>query len=215
MKNSGPYSKPAATFEKMKRDFMAAAKKDAVMSEAYERLRKFKGVFNTDEDAKRLDELRNRGAEKLGIKVGTLPLAIGPGLVFMYDAILEAIRLDPGRFDSKMLGRRSMRTAEILFDDFLLQIGARSVTALERALEDDEYADRLRNRAKQLDAIARQAWDPEPGVCEFCTVVYKDTVANVYEVRCPSQEECDNFLWAILIMLLIWLTLGVLEWLFG
>lgn len=206
------YSKPATIFDTIKRTFIAAVEGDAEMKEAFERMRKFKGVVNTPQDAKRLDELKARGADKLGIGVGASPLAIGAGLAFVYDIALEAIRLEPERINTQVFKRRSMRTAESLFEVWLLNIGACSVKALQRALEDDEYADRLRHRGEELGSVALDIWD-QGQECEHCTVIVKDATGSVIDVRCPSEEECNDLFWLLVILLLVWLTYGIIKWL--
>lgn len=180
------------------------------MAEIFDRFRRFEGKFNTSEDAKRLVELTERGADKLDIKVGTLPLEIGPGLAFMYDVALEAIRANPGRINSKMLRARSLRTAEGLLDVFFLKIGSSTITALEQALEDDDYADRLRHRANEIN-VARDNYPTGP--CEFCTVTYENKDTGDFEITCPSESECNNMSIIFWLLLLAWLTYELIDWL--
>jgi hypothetical protein len=204
-------SNPAEVFESLRKDFFAAVREDRKMAEIFERIQKFKAPFNTSEDAKRLLKLKERGAERLGIKVGTLPLAIGPGLAFMYDVALEAIRANPKRINSKMLRSRALRTAEGLFDVALLKVGSSTVTALEQALADKNYADRLRHRADELKWVARDNFDPGP--CEHCTVTYEDKETGEFITTCPSQSECEQIGGLLLLLLLAWLVYEIIDWL--
>jgi hypothetical protein len=206
------YSKPSEIFAKYKLEVQAALRDDAGMQEAFKRLQSFKGVFNTPEHAKRLDELKAKGADQLNIGISNLPLLIGAGLVYMYDVAIEAIRSEPERVDSKAFRGRALHTAESLFDVWLLNVGACGVTAIERALEDEEYANRLSYRATELGWIAFDDRPPQD-VCPFCTVIRKGPTGNIEEIQCPSEQECNDLLWLILLLLALWLTYKLIKWL--
>jgi hypothetical protein len=126
-------SNPAAAFAALKDELFEAVRRDRELAEAFESLKKFKIKFNTREDAQQLADLRRRGADDLGIKVGTLPLAIGPGIAFMYDAAIEALRSNSRPIEPSIFTPRSMRIAERLVDVVFEKTGACSVTALELA----------------------------------------------------------------------------------
>lgn len=212
MQNSqDSYSKPADIFAQYKLDAQAALKKDAGMQETFKRLQNFKGVFNTPDDAKRLDDLKAKGVDQLNIGLGNFPLLIGAGLLHMYDVAIEAIRAEPELVNSKAFRGRTLHTAENLFDAWLLNVGACGVTALERALEDKEYADRLKYRATELGWIAFDDRPPDD-VCPYCTVIHK-TSAGEIDVQCPSEQACQDILWLLLLLLALWLTYKVIKWL--
>ena len=202
---------PKVIFDSLMSDMMTAISEDETMAETFDRVCKFEGPFNTAKDAERLNELKERGAEDLEIRVGTLPLAIGPGLVYMYDIALEAIRARPERINRRAIGPRALRTAERLFDIALLKIGSSTNSALEQALVDEDYATRLRNRARELVIARDQA--PGGGVCEFCTITYEDKETGHIEVTCPSKEQCENLGSIILLLILAWLIYEFIDWL--
>jgi hypothetical protein len=209
-----PRSGPAAVFESLREELTAAIQEDREVAVIFEGIRNFSAPLNTPEDARRVGELAGRGAEDLGIKVGTLPLAIGPGLAFMYDLALEGIRANPSRVNSRILkNTRLLRAAAGLFDVGLLNVGHSTVTALEQALEDDEYAERLRHRADELGYLARDQF-PTVG-CDFCQVVVHNTVTGEYDITCPTQAECESlgvWFWLFLLLMLI---VSIWDWLWG
>ncbi len=206
------YTKPSDIFAKYKLDVQAAFKDDVGMQEAFKRLQNFKGVFNTRDDAKRLDGLKAKGADQLNIGINNLPLLIGAGLVYMYDVAIEAIRSEPERVNAKAFRGRALHTAESLFDVWLLNVGTCGVTALERALEDEEYANRLRYRATELGWIAFDDRPPQD-VCPFCTVIRRGSTGNIEEIQCPSEQECNDLLWLILLLLALWFSYKLIKWL--
>ena len=204
-------SNPSAAFNLIKEDFLAALKQDREMARIFDRIVKFKGNFNTVEDAKRLTQLRKKGADKLGIRVGSLPLDIGPGLALMYDAALEALRSSGRPIAPGMIRARALRMAERLLDDFFPQVGANTIVALETALSDDNFADHLRDRAGELSWVAMQPINP--GMCEYCVVTIKDDQGNIIDVQCPDKETCDTLGTIFVIALIIWLVYEIIDWL--
>lgn len=200
---------PGETFTALKDEFFAAIK---THPEVLDKLRSFKSSFNTAEDARQLVGLIERGADKLEIRVGKLPLAIGPGLAYMYDLVIEAIHRDPGQLDARSFNARALRTAVALFDVGALSVGAFTVKALGRALTDERYADRLRDRAGELGWIALDNPPPPGTQCEFCTVVVDDNTGNP-EITCPSKEECEAIGGSVLLLILLLILTGLLGWL--
>jgi hypothetical protein len=206
-------SNPAAAFDVLVRDFLFAVENDPEMAEAFASFQKhLNGPINTTEDARRLAVLKEQGAEDLNITVGTLPFAMGAGLAFMYDVAVEALRSSDAPLDSKMFSPRAVGTAERLLDLAMLQIGSSTVTALELAMADSAYADRLRERAGEIGWVARQPPNPT-GPCEHCTVTIEDELGNV-QITCPSKEDCESLGGLILGLLLVWLIVGIIDWLF-
>jgi hypothetical protein len=206
-------SNPAAAFAALKDELFEAVRRDRELAEAFESLKKFKIKFNTREDAQQLADLRRRGADDLGIKVGTLPLAIGPGIAFMYDAAIEALRSNSRPIEPSIFTPRSMRIAERLVDVVFEKTGACSVTALELALADRDYADRLRKRAAELGWLALDNPIGEP--CEFCTVTVEDELTGRVEVTCPTKQECERLSGGFWLLILILLLSALLDWLFN
>lgn len=206
-------SSPAAAFENLRHDFITTLEKDHDVAKAFASFQKhLKGKVNTAQDARQLAVLRAKGADKLGINVGALPLAISPGLVFMYDTAVELLRSGDKRVDPRMFNARAIQTIERLLDLVLLQIGSKSVTALELALADPGYADRLRLRANEMKVVAAVS-QGSFGPCEHCQLVVEDAEGNV-EVTCPSKEQCDSLGTYIFIAAVIWLASELLDWLF-
>jgi hypothetical protein len=86
-------SNPSAAFAEMVKHFLARVRENDEMAQAFDSFQKhFKGVMLTQEDAIRLAALNKCGAGELGIKVGSWPPALGPGLAFMYHAGLRALQ---------------------------------------------------------------------------------------------------------------------------
>jgi hypothetical protein len=209
-------SNPAAAFAALKDELFEAVQRDPELAKAFESLKKFRIEFTTTrEDARQLADLQRQGADQLGIKVGILPLAIGPGVAFMYDAAIEALRSNNGPIEPNIFTARSMRVAERLFDVVFEKTGACSVTALKRALADGDYADRLRNRAAELRWLG-QGWlalDNPIGPCEWCTIAVKDAT-GVETITCPTQKQCEEAAPAFWLLIIIFLLMPLLKWLF-
>ncbi len=208
-------SNPSAAFGVLVKSFSAAIEKDYEMVSAFASFQKnFKAKVNTAEDARRIAALANQGADKLGINIGPLPLSMSAGLAFMYDAAVEGLRSSDTRIDPRLFTPRAIRTIERLLDIALPQIGSTSVIALELALADKGYADRLRHRASELDDIVKlQPLRPPGGICEFCSVIIEDQFGNV-EVTCLSEEECHRLGGSIIVLLIILLVVKIIDWLF-
>jgi hypothetical protein len=207
-------SNPAAAFDMLVRDFLSAVEDDTELAEAFASYQKhLNGPINTTEDARRLAALKEQGAEDLNITVGTLPFAMSAGLAFMYDVAVEALRSSDTRLHPNMFSPRAVGTAERLLDLALLQIGSSTVTALELAMADSAYADRLRERAGEIGWVARQPPDPV-GPCEFCTVTITDA-EGVPHITCPSKEDCETIGGIVLVLILILLIYELLDWIFG
>jgi len=207
-------SNPNAAFGALLSDFTKSVKKDPEMKKAFASFqKKFKGGIFTLEDARRFAALKQEQVDGLAIKVGSLPVAIGASLAATYDAAVEAMRSRDTRIDPKMFSARAIGTVERLLDRALLQMGTMGVSALELALQDKGYADRLRLRAAELEVSNFQPLPPPGGVCEFCTVTVDDGHGNV-QVTCPSKDDCDKIGATIIVLIVILLLVKLFEWLF-
>lgn len=206
------HSNPSGAFAVLIKEFRDALKTDPEMAKSFAAFQKrFKGDINTIDDARQLAALKKRGADKLGIKVGALPMEMSAGVALMYDTALEALRSCSERIGPEILSARGINVADRLFDIALLRTGAATITALELALDDDAYADRLRERGKELGWIAMQPWNPGD-VCEYCSVTIYDE-NGVPHTECPSKEACENLGLIIILIILIWLTVKFIQWL--
>ncbi len=102
---------PTAAFAALWKDFSAAVKTDPEMEKAFASFQKaFNGNINTSEDAVRIAALKDKGADKLGIAIGPMPLIFSAGLAFMYDAAIEGLRSSRNRLDPKMFSARGIDT---------------------------------------------------------------------------------------------------------
>lgn len=206
-------SSPVVAFGALIKDFSAAVGNNYEMTEAFASFQKrFKGRVNTPEDARRLAALSAQGADKLGINVGALPLAISAGLASMYDVAVERLRSSDRVIEPRMFGARAIRTVERMLDIVLLQIGSTSVAALELALADPDYAERLRLRANELK-VSFAASQGSFGSCEFCVLVVNDGSGN-FVSSCGTEEECLHLGTIIIILAAIWLIDSLVDWFF-
>ncbi len=182
---------PTGAFSALLNDFSIAVKEDREMAAAFKKFQKnFKITINTREDSIRIAALKAKGADKLGLKLGSFPLIFSAGLSAMYDTAVEALRSSDPRIAPRMFSARGIGAAEHLMKPFLLQLGPISVTALERALKDKSYADRLRQRAQELKVIGLIGSSGN-SPCEFCTISNTDPNGEV-TFQCLSEEECSD-----------------------
>ncbi|MEV6768552.1 hypothetical protein AB0N05_07940 [Nocardia sp. NPDC051030] len=204
-------SNPKAAFNEMIDHLLTAVAEDDEMAKAFSSFqRHFKGVMVEREDAVRLADLYKRGAGDLGIKVGLLPPEIGPGLAYMYDAAIETLRSTDHVIKPETVGPRAIRFVERSLKTTLPLVGSMSVVALEQALEDKDYSDRLHQRAVEIGpAFLNQP----PGVCEFCELSVTDQFGNI-TAWCGSKNECDNAGGIFILALLLWGLVELLDWLF-
>ena len=196
-------SDPAAAYTALINQVSDTIKSDPQTAEAFASFRRnFNGEIFTSEDGKRFSDLRKRGADRLGIKVGSLPLTMSAGLASMYDQALEVLRSSDRPIEPRMFGPRGIRTIASQIDFALKQIGSMGVTALEKALSDNNFAELLRQRGRELGPITLALYD-QIGPCEDCTITTQ-TLDGI-ETRCGTKEECDSFglITIILIIILI------------
>jgi len=212
-------SNPAAAFAALYKDFFRAIEDDCAMAAAFASFEKCSTEpLNSSKDASRIHDLIAQGADKLGIKVGSLPLGMSASLAFAYDAAVEALRSSDVRIETRMFGARAVRTAGLLLNDFLHHVGSLNVTALELALRDERYAERLRQRAGELGKVTRLdgvvLLPPDPTLCEHCVITEKDKDGNIIGVYCPTKEECNRLGGLLIFLLLVWLIVKLIDWLF-
>jgi hypothetical protein len=204
-------SNPTAAFAEMMDRFSAATREDEDMARAFASFQKrFKGVILEQKDAVRLAALDERGAGKLGIKVGSWPPAIGPGLAFMYDAALEILRSSDLAIEPELIGPQAIRMVERSLDNALPMVGSMSVTAVELALGDKRFSDHLRQRASE---IGTAYLDNPPGPCEYCEFSVKDKDGNITDTVCGTKDSCNTFGWVIIIILVLGLLKDIWDWL--
>jgi hypothetical protein len=204
-------SNPAAAFAEMLDRLLAAATGDTETARAFASFQKtLKGVAVEHDDAVRLAALRERGSDALAIKVGSLPPAVGPGLAYLYDAALETLRSTDRRIMPEMIDARAILVAERSLKNALPLLGSMSVTALELALTDKQFGERLHQRAAALGVVYL---NQPPGICEFCeiSVTEADGTVNMW---CGSKTECDNLGGIFILALLLWGLYELLDWLF-
>lgn len=207
-------SNPSAAFAEIHDRFRSNIEQESEIERAFASyMENFEGVVLNEEDARRLNALEERGADDLGIEVASLPLGMAPGLALIYDAVLETLRSSDRPIEPDVVDERMIRTIGRSIDSALPLIGSASVTALELALEDDDYADQLRDRANELNTYLKPL-PPTQGPCEHCELVLKDQDGNVAEVRCGTEDECAVTGGLILVFLAIALLKELYEWLF-
>lgn len=171
----------------------------------------FKGVGLAQRDAARFTDCKKKGAKKLKIKVGALPLELSPGLALMYDATLEQLRTSDERIEPELFDARTVQVLARHLPDILPNIGANTVTALEHALADPDYADKLRLRAEELSVAYVDDFTPLPGSCEFCEIQITDSDGKIVDRRCGSEKECKS----VGILLIVFAAIAALKWLGG
>jgi hypothetical protein len=204
-------SNPSAAFAEMMERFSAATRENQEMARAFASFQEqFKGVVLERHDAVRLADLEARGAGNLAIKVGSWPSAMGPGFAYMYDAALETLRSTDLPIEPNLIGARAIRMLERSLGSALPVIGAMSVDALELALNDDRFADRLRDRAAELGVVYL---NQPPGPCEYCVFQLEDDQGNIIDIRCGTKDECDLAAGLFLILLLLALLGELWDWL--
>jgi hypothetical protein len=205
-------SNPSAAFAEMMNHFITATRENDEMAKAFASFQaNFKGVALTREDAVRLADLEARGAGKLGITVGSWPLAMGPGLAYMYDAALETLRSTDRPIEPGLVGARAIRMLERSLEGALPIVGAMSVDALELALNDDRFADRLRDRAAEVGVLYL---NQPPGPCEHCIIQVEDENGQVIDATCGTEDECALLGGLFLFLLLLSLLGALWDWLF-
>jgi hypothetical protein len=204
-------SNPSAAFAEMMDRFSVAIREDDDMARAFASFQeRLKGVVLGQDDAVRLAALEARGADELGIKVGSWPSAMGPGLAYMYDAALETLRSTDHPIDPELIGVRAIRLVERSLDSALLLVGSMSVSALELALDDKRFSDQLRQRASEIGTAYLNG---QPGPCDFCIFDSLDKDGNVIGSRCGTEDECKT-VGGLIIIIIILLLLGKLwDWL--
>jgi hypothetical protein len=204
-------SNPSAAFAEMVDGFSAALRKDDELASAFASFQEhFKGVVLTQEDAVRLAALDARGADKLGIEVGEWPSTTGPGLAFMYDAALETLRSSDLPIEPGLISARAIRMFERSLDTALPLLGSMTVTAVELALDDDRFRDRLRASGSELGVAYKDQWQ---GPCEDCIFEEKDAQGNVVRVTCGTKQQCETFGLILLIILILLLLKALWDWL--
>ena len=112
---------------------------------------------------------------------------MGPGLALMYDAGLEVLRSSDRQILTELSDARVIRAVARSMDQVLPLIGAASVTAVELALDDPAFRERLKARAGELTTSYVQNWPS--GNCEFCEITIQDSDGTV-ETRCGTEDEC-------------------------
>jgi hypothetical protein len=208
-------SDPSAAFAELMDRFLAATREDGETAAAFASFQeRFKGVALEQEDAARLAELEARGAGKLGIEVGSMPLAVGPGLAYMYDAALETLRSTDRPIRPGLIGARAIRMVERSLESTLPILGSMSVSALQLALDDDRFRDRLRERASELGVAYFDDWAPPPGLCEYCIIQIKDKDGQIVSTTCGTKTECELGGGIFLLLLLLGLLGALFDWLF-
>lgn len=207
-------SAPSAAFAALSDRFHSAVQDDTEMKRAFANFQEhFSGVVLKQGDAARLAALEERGAGELGIEVASLPLAIGPGLTLMYDAALEILRSSDHPIEPTSIDAQIIRTVEHSLDSILPLIGATSVTALELALDNGGFRDRLRERASELETYLLPL-PPSQEPCEHCELVITDASGNVVSRRCGSEAECAVLGGFVIIGVGVWLISELWDWLF-
>lgn len=206
-------SNPAAAFTILVDTIRNVMKDDpSVARELTSALRNFKSDHAVRDGAHRLGLLKAQGADKLGINVGSLPLLLSAGVVFIYDAAVERMRSSDEGVDPEMINARTLRTVERVHGLDFPNIGSMGATALERALADKHYAQRLRDRAAEL----KWAEMDSGGIgCDYCMINVRDkATGEVISSYCGSKEECDTLGTLFLAIILIYAIYKVIKWLF-
>ncbi len=205
-------SNPRAGFAEMVAHLTEAVRKDPEMREAFAAFQNnFSGVVLTQEDAVRLTAVEKRGAAKLGIKVGPLPTAIGPGLTLMYDAAIETLRSSDKPIKPDMINPRMIRMIGRSLDQLLPLLGSTSATALELALDDKGYKDHLSQTATEIGNVYFNSnWNTQ---CEFCRFESRDEDGNTTGVHCGTEEECDQMGIILIILLVVIVVKELWDWL--
>jgi hypothetical protein len=204
-------SNPEAAFAEMMDRFLVATSENDEMAKAFASFQEhFRGVALKKSDAIRLADLEGRGARQLGIKVGRFPWPMGVGIAYMYDAAIETLRSTDLPIEPELIGARAIRMLERSLDTALPLVGSMSVSALELALNDDLFADRLRGRASKLASIFL---DDPPAPCDYCIITTEDKDGNVTGQYCGTKQQCEVLGGIILIFLILLLLEKLWDWL--
>lgn len=203
-------SNPTAAFAEIYQHIQKSIENDEKFARAFSYFQdNFKGVGLEKEFAKRMKRCKKDGGGKLSIKVGNLPLEIAPGLTLMYDSALEQLKSGDLHIEPEMLDSRVVRALALNLESILPIIGATSVTALEQALVDTDYANKLKGRADDLSVAFIDDFPVLPGNCEFCEISIKDSDGKIVDRYCGSKDECAD----ISLLFLVVVAVSFLGWL--
>jgi hypothetical protein len=206
-------SAPSAAFAEIVEALRTAVRDDPEMAEAVEQaVNSIGGVALSQEKAERLKELDQLGTNRLGVDVAAFPHSMGPGFVLLYDATLEALRSTAKPINLDFVNAQSIRELASSMERFVSLTGDATLTALDLALADDQFANRLSERANEIVATYLDDSDPAFGCGPDECVAYIQRSDGTVEKVCLPEGECGVIGGSVVVFITVGLVIAVVDW---